>query len=258
MPEAGGEARISAVLITLDAEAHLRECLAALKWCSEIAVVDGGSSDGTVAICREFGARVITHADWQGFGAQKNRALAAATSEWLFSIDADEIVSAALRDELLARLSSPGNAVGLSMPRRSNFCGHWIRHSGWWPDRVTRIVRRGNGRFSDDLVHEHLIVDGPVAELHEPLLHYTYDSFEQALDKLNRYSTLGARSAFDRGRRAGLATAVLRGAWAFLRTWLLRRGFLDGRAGFALALYNAHGTYYRYLKLWKLTRDAGS
>ncbi|HEX7381840.1 MAG TPA: glycosyltransferase family 2 protein [Nevskiaceae bacterium] len=256
MPEKDRAAHVSAVLITLNAQAHLRECLEGLTWCGEIVVVDGGSDDGTLAICQEFRARVVMHADWQGFGVQKNRALAAATGEWLFSIDADEVVTPALRDEILARLRSPGGAVGFSMPRRSNFCGHWIRHCGWWPDRVTRLVRRGKGRFSDDLVHEHLMVEGLVAELREPLLHYTYDSIEQALDKLNRYSTLGARSAYDRGRRAGLATAMLRGAWAFLRTWLLRRGFLDGRAGLALALYNAHGTYYRYLKLWKLTRSA--
>ena len=247
--------RVSAVLITRDAEAHLRECLAALHWCDEIVVVDGGSRDATLPICAEFGARVVGETDWQGFGVQKNRAIEQAGGDWLLSIDADEVVSPELQAEIAAALTAPADAVAFSLPRRSNFCGHWMRHGGWWPDRVTRLFKRGSARFSNDLVHEHLICDGRVAELREPLLHYTYDSYEQALDKLNRYSTLGAQMAHARGRRATPGKALLRGVWAFLRTYLLRRGLLDGRAGLALALYNAHGTYYRYLKLWKLTRD---
>jgi len=249
--------RVSAVLITRDAEAHLRECLDGLRWCDEIVVVDGGSRDSTAAICAEYGARVITETDWRGFGVQKNRALDLATGDWVLSIDADEVVTPALGEEIAIRLAALGDAVAFSVPRRSNFCGHWIRHSGWWPDRVTRLFRRGQARFTDDLVHERLVVDGVTAELHTPLLHYTYDSYEQALDKLNRYSTLGAQMAFERGKRATPAAALGRALWAFLRTYLLRRGVLDGRAGLALALYTAHGTFYRYLKLWKLGRDGG-
>jgi len=244
--------RVSAVLITRDAEAHLRECLAGLSWCDEIVVVDGGSRDATLTICAEFGARVVTETDWRGFGVQKNRAIALAAGDWLLSIDADEVVTSTLQAEILEHLQTPGDTVAYTFPRRSNFCGHWMRHGSWWPDHVTRLFRRGAAKFSDDLVHERLLVDGHAETLNAPLLHYTYDSYEQALDKLNRYSTLGAQMAQARGKRSTPAKALLRGVWAFLRTYLLRRGILDGRAGLALALYNAHGTYYRYLKLWKL------
>ena len=130
-----------------------------------------------------------------------------------------------------------------------------MSHGGWWPDRVCRLFRNGKARFSDDQVHERLIVNGPVALLNESFLHYTYDSYEQALEKLNRYSTLGAQMALERGRTATPSSALVRGLWAFFRTYILRRGFLDGRAGLALALYIGHGTYYRYLKLWKLGFD---
>lgn len=245
--------RISAVLITRDAAAHLRECLQSVAWCDEIVVVDGGSRDATRAICAESGARVVEQTDWQGFGIQKNRAIAEARGEWVLSIDADEVVTPALRTALEAATRAPA-AVAYSLPRCSNFCGHWMRHGGWWPDRVVRLFRRGQARFSDDLVHERLIVDGPVAKLDEPLLHYTYDTLEQALAKLDRYSTLGAAAAHARGRRATPLTAMLRGGWAFLRTYVLRLGLLDGEAGLMLALYTAHGTYYRYLKLWLLGR----
>lgn len=249
--------RVSAVLITLNAEAHLRECLEGLAWCDERIVVDGGSRDATLALCAEYGARVVTRSDWAGFGVQKNRAIAEASGDWLFSIDSDEICTPALHAQIEAAIAAAdAGTAALELPRRSSFCGHWMRHGGWWPDHVVRVFRRGRARFSDDVVHERLIVDGGLRRLGEPLLHYTYDTLEQALAKLDRYSTLGAQQAFARGRRATPLTALARGCWAFLRTYLLRRGFLDGNAGLMLALYNAHGTYYRYLKLWLLGRQA--
>jgi glycosyltransferase involved in cell wall biosynthesis len=249
--------RVSAVLITRDAQAHLRECLESVAWCDEIVVVDGGSRDATPAICAEFGAVVVEETEWLGFGVQKNRAIAKASGDWLFSIDADEVCTPALRAQIGRQLAAT-RAAALEMPRRSSFCGHWMRHGGWWPDYVTRVFRRGAARFSEDLVHERLIVDGPVERLTEPLLHYTYDNFEQALAKMDRYSTLGAEQAHARGKRATPASALLRAAWAFVRTYILRLGLLDGGAGLMLASYNAQGTYYRYLKLWLLGRPARS
>jgi glycosyltransferase involved in cell wall biosynthesis len=246
--------RLSAVLITMDAQAHLRECLGSVAWCDEIVVVDGGSRDATLAICAEFGAKLFSETDWRGFGVQKNRAIAKAGGDWIFVIDADEVCTPALRAELEAALATAGDTAAFAMPRRSSFCGHWMRHGGWWPDHVTRVFARGLARFSDDVVHERLQVDGTVRRLLQPLLHYTYDSLEQALAKLDRYSTLGAQQAYARGRRATPLSAVLRGSWAFVRTYLLRLGLLDGWAGLMLAYYNAHGTYYRYLKLWLLGR----
>ena len=246
--------RLSVVLITLDADRHLRECLASVAWADELVVLDGGSRDNTPAIAAEFHARFMVEEDWQGFGVQKNRALALASGDWVLSIDADEIVTPELRAEIEALLSNPAAAPVYELPRLSSFCGHWMRHGGWWPDPVVRLFRRGAARFSDDAVHERLVFEGSAPRLRNHLLHHSYDDFEQALDKMNRYSTLGAQQTFRAGKRASPLDAWARGAWAFLRTYVLRLGFLDGAAGWMLARYNAQTTYYKYLKLWHLGR----
>lgn len=245
--------RVSAVLITLNAESHLDECLRSLAWADEIVVVDGGSTDATTAICARHGARVITQRDWLGFGPQKNLALSHAQGEWVLSLDADEICTPELRAEIESVLRQPAHPA-YEMPRLSSFCGHWIHHGGWWPDHVTRLFRRDAARFSDDAVHERVIVGGSTGRLKAHLLHYTYDTYAQALQKAERYSTDGARQAFARGKRAGAFAAALRGGWTFIRCYLLRRGFLDGAAGWRLARYNAHTTRLKYQKLAALSR----
>jgi hypothetical protein len=133
-----------------------------------------------------------------------------------------------------------------------------MRHSGWWPDHVTRLFRRGQARFSEDRVHERLIADGPVGTLHEPLLHEAILDLDDALVKMNAYSTAGAMMQLERGKNASLAGAVWHGAWTFFRTYVLRAGFLDGREGFMLAVSNAEGAYYRYLKLMLLAEKAAN
>lgn len=245
---------ISAVLITKNAQAHLRECLEALRWCDEIVVLDSGSTDATQAICAEFGARFVVNLPWPGFGPQKNVAINLARRDWIFSVDADEICTPELRAQIEAA-AARGDAPAYRMPRLSSFCGHWMRHGGWWPDYVTRLWKRGSARFSDDLVHERVLVDGATATLKSHLLHYTYDTMEQALDKSERYAEAGAQQAHVAGKRANALGAALRGGWAFIRTYLLRRGFLDGAAGWRLALYNAHTTRLKYRKLAALSRS---
>lgn len=251
MTAAERPARISAVLISLNAQAHLRECLQSVAWCDEIVVLDSGSTDDTRAICAEFGARFSVSPDWPGFGPQKNRALALAAHEWIFSLDTDEVCPPELRAALEAAARS-GACAAYEMPRRSSFCGHFMRHGGWWPDYVTRLFRRGRARFSDSRVHERVIVDGTLGRLDTPLIHYTYDTMAQALEKAERYATLGAQQAFEAGKRSSPVQAALRAAWAFIRTYVIRLGFLDGAPGLALAKYNAHTTRLRYLKLWQL------
>ncbi len=194
-------------------------------------------------------AKVTTTADWPGFGAQKNRALELATGDWVLSLDADEWVTPELRAEIEHAIGAPGNLAAFRMPRLSSYCGRFMRHSGWWPDYVTRVFRRGAARFSDDLVHERLIVDGAIGALRESLMHEAIADLADALEKMNAYSTAGAAMQFERGKTASLAGAVVHGAWTFVRTYVLRGGFLDGREGFMLAVSNAEGAYYRYLKL---------
>ncbi len=240
--------KLSVILITRNEAANIRACLESVAWADEIIVVDSGSTDDTVAIAREFTPHVHVH-DWPGFGAQKNRALDYATGEWVFSIDADERVTPELRAEIEAAMDMP-RADAYEMPRLSSFCGRFMRHSGWHPDYVLRLFRRGKGRFSDALVHESVQTQGSTARLRRHLLHYSYRDLDDVLSKLNSYSSAASAMLQRRGKRGGLTQAVLHGLWAFIRTYFLRAGFLDGREGFMLAVMNAENSYYRYIKLW--------
>ncbi|MHB8773139.1 MAG: glycosyltransferase family 2 protein [Syntrophales bacterium] len=244
---------LSVIVITKNEEAAIDACLASVAWADEIIVVDSGSSDRTAELCRGRGAAVHATTDWPGFGPQKNRALGLATGEWVLSIDADERVTPELRRELETAMADPGGNAAFALPRRSRYCGRPMRHGGWWPDYVTRLFRRGRGRFSDDTLHERLIVEGPVGRVHEPLMHEAFADLEEVLETVNRYSTAGAAAMRQRGRRATLATAIVHGLWSWFSTYVLRAGFLDGREGFLLAVSNAEGTYYRYVKLMLLT-----
>jgi glycosyltransferase involved in cell wall biosynthesis len=243
---------LSVILITKNEAANIRACIESVAWADEIVVVDSGSTDDTVDICRQLGATVHVH-DWPGFGVQKNRALDYATRDWVLSLDADERVTPELRAEI-ERVLDGAAADAYLVPRLSNYCGRFMRHSGWYPDLLPRLFKRGKARFSDDLVHERLLVEGETSELQGLLLHYAFDDLEEVLHKVNQYSSAGAAMMQRRGRQASLSGAVLRGLWSFARTYVLRGGFLDGREGFMLAVSNAEGTYYRYLKLMLLNR----
>jgi glycosyltransferase involved in cell wall biosynthesis len=243
---------LSAIVITKNEAANIGACLDSVAFCDERIVVDSGSSDGTAAIAQAKGARVVQH-DWQGFGTQKNYALSLATGDWVFSIDADEQVSPRLAAAIKQAVAE-GGADGYEMPRLSTFCGREMRHSGWYPDYVLRLFRRGKARFTDDLVHEHVVCDGRVARLAVPLNHAPVKRVEDALSRMDRYSTAGAQMLIASGERVSFMSGISHGLWTFFRTYVLRAGFLDGRAGFLLAVANAEGTYYRYMKAWMAGR----
>ena len=247
-------AELSVIIITKNEEANIRACLESVAWADETIVVDAGSSDATVEICREFGAKVFVH-DWPGFGMQKNRALSYATHEWVFSVDADERVTPELRAAIETVLRNhAGSCAAYRISRLSSYCGRFMRHSGWFPDRIVRLFKRDAAHFSDDQVHERLLVEGKIGQLDGELLHYAFENIEEVLQKMNHYSTAGAQMMQACGRQASLTGAVLRGLWSFVRTYFLRAGFLDGREGFMLAVSNAEGTYYRYLKLMLMNK----
>lgn len=245
---------LSVIIIARNNEATLRRCLESVAWAGEIVVLDSGSTDRTVEIAREFTANVHQTPDFPGHGPQKNRALDRATGDWVFSLDSDEWITPALRAELETTMAAPGDRTAFMMPRRSSFCGRFMRHSGWWPDYVTRLWRRGAARFSEDHTHDRVIVDGKLGRLRQPVLHEAVTDLEQMLVKINMYSSSSAAMFHREGRRASLATALLHGGWAFVRTYILRAGFLDGREGFMLAVINAENSYYRYAKLMLLGR----
>lgn len=244
---------LSVIIIARDEAADIGAALDSVAFADETIVLDSGSSDGTVAIARARGARVELAADWQGFGVQKNRALALARGDWVLSIDADESVPPELAAEIRRVLAAPGATVAWRIPRASSYCGRVLRHGGWWPDHVLRLFRRAGARFSDDRVHERLLpAPGPLGTLSSPLAHRTYASLEEVIDKIDRYSSEGAAQAHARGRRTSIAAAAGHAGWAFIRTWILRAGILDGAHGFMLAVSNAEATWYRYAKLWLL------
>lgn len=240
--------RLSAIVITRNEAANIAACLDSLAFCDERIVVDSGSSDDTVAIAQAMGAKVSVH-PWSGFGAQKNAALALAQGDWVLSIDADECVPPELAAEIVEAIAKDA-ADGYEMPRLSSFCGRPMRHSGWYPDYVLRLFRRSRARFSDDLVHERVICDGKVLRLRTALVHHPVKRLEDALARADRYSTAGAEMMIAANRRVSFASGLLHGWFAFVRTYILRAGFLDGREGFLLAVANAEGTYYRYMKAW--------
>jgi glycosyltransferase involved in cell wall biosynthesis len=247
--------QLTVIVITRNEQANIEDCLKSVAFADEIIVLDNASTDRTADLARSLGARVYVTQDWPGFGSQKNRALAFATGDWVLSIDADERATPELRQEVLEIIQKKNDVQAYRFSRRSRYCGQFMLHSGWSPDWVIRLFRRGDAHFSDDLVHEKLLVQGVVGELKSPLLHLSFPDFESVLEKANRYSTAGAQAMRLRGQTATLSGAVAHGLWAFVRTYILRRGFLDGQMGLALAISNAEGTYYRYAKRWLMSRQ---
>ncbi|MGC8731268.1 MAG: glycosyltransferase family 2 protein [Halothiobacillaceae bacterium] len=238
---------LSVILITLNEAKCLERTLKAVAWADEIIVVDAGSTDGTVDIARRFTDKVVITADWPGFGPQKNRALALATGEWVLAIDADEMVTPELAQEIGATLQTPKADV-YAMPRLSSFLGRPMRHGGWWPDEVPRLFRRGAARFSDDVVHERLVFDGPYQRLRNPLHHESIRDLTQMLNKMNHYTSAGAQRMLQAGHHGSLMGALGHGLWAFMRVYVLKRGFLDGREGLIMAISSAESAYYKHLK----------
>jgi len=247
--------KLSVIVITKNGEATIRRCLESVAWADERVVLDSGSTDRTLEICRELGAAVHLTPDWPGCGPQRNRAIERTRGDWLLALDQDEWASPELAAEIRQALAAPGDRRAFVTPRRSSFCGRYMRHSGWWPDYITRLFRRDAGRYSEDHMHDRAIVEGPVGRLRHPIMHEAVADLDQMIAKMNSYSSVSAALFGRQGRRASLATAMLHGWWAFTRTYFLRLGFLDGREGFMLAVANAEGSYYRYLKLAQLTRE---
>ena len=246
---------LSVVIITKNEAHHLTDCLASVDFADEVIIVDSGSTDGTVELAKALGAQVHSTSDWPGFGAQKNRALDLASQPWVLSIDADERVTPVLRDDIIATLVRPSHQA-YQMARLSEFCQQPIYHSGWWPDHVLRLFRRDRARFNDAQVHERVVTTQPVATLHGHLLHYPYPDLDALINKINRYSSDAANSMAKKGKRASVYSAVTHSVWTFIRIYFLRKGFLDGRYGFVLAVTAASGSFYRYAKLMMLNDRA--
>ncbi len=244
---------LSVIVITKTEAPHIQRCFASVSWGDEIIVLDSGSQDNTVMLAKAYTDKVFS-TDWPGFGLQKQRALDKAGGDWVFSIDADEYVTTELKTQLQQAMQD-AEYEGFEIPRLSSYCGREMRHGGWWPDYVLRLFKREKGQFTPELVHEKVQLHGRLGRLTAPLLHEAFVSPEEVLFKINSYSTLGARKLHAERKQASVIYALLKGLWTFFRTYFLKAAFLDGQHGLLLAISNAEGAFYKYVKLWALQND---
>jgi len=246
--------RLTVTVITLNEAANIDACLASVGFADEILVVDAGSTDGTPDLARARRARVIVR-DWPGYSAQKNYAAAQAAHDWILSVDADERVTPELAAEIQRVLASEPAATGYRGPRVTWHLGRWIRVTDWYPDYQLRLYDRRRARWAARRVHESVTADGPVGQLTHDLQHYAYRDIGHHLATMDRYTTLAAEEMHAAGRRAGAVDLVLHPPAAFLRNYVLRRGFTAGLPGFIISSMNAFYVFMKFAKLWALQRQ---
>lgn len=247
---------LSVVIIAKNEAGLLPDCLRSVAWADEIVMLDSGSQDESVAVAESLGAKVFTHVDWQGFGKQRQLAQSCASHDYILMIDADERVTPELRQSIEQTLAAPDDNQVYSCARRNLFLGRFMRHSGWYPDRVNRLYANQRYRYNDNLVHESLTINGAkVVPLSGDLLHLTCRDFFAFQRKQLRYAEEWANQRHQAGKRCGYLSILTHTLGAFCKTWLLRAGFLDGKQGLLLAVVNAQYTFNKYAALWALGRN---
>lgn len=247
---------LSVVMIAKNEAELLTECLQSVAWADEIIVLDSGSSDGSVALAESLGAKVFTHTDWQGFGKQRQKAQSYATQDYVLMIDADERVTPELRHSIEQALANADDNVVYSLGRRNLFLGRFMRHSGWYPDRVTRLYP-SRYQYNDHQVHESLDTQGvAVTALKGDLLHLTCRDFSAFQWKQFAYAEAWAKQRYHQGKRCGIVSIFTHTIGAFFKTLVLRAGFLDGKQGWLLAVVNAQYTFNKYAALWALNNSS--
>ncbi|MBI5756227.1 MAG: glycosyltransferase family 2 protein [Nitrospirae bacterium] len=242
--------KLSVTIITLNEEHNIREALESVKWADEIVVVDSGSSDKTVDICKEYTGKVFYNA-WPGHIAQKNFAIDKASNQWILSIDADERVTPELADEIKEVLKGP-ETDAYAVPRHVFYLGRWIDHSGWYPDYKLRLFSRDKARWGGINPHDEVITSGSVKYLKGDLLHYSYRDISHHVNTINNFTTIGAREYLKLGKRASLWNIISRPMGTFLKKYILKQGFRDGLPGFIIAVSSAYYVFLKYAKLWEL------
>lgn len=246
---------LSVIIIAHNERDNIRECLASVAFADECIVLDGGSTDGTVDIAKSMNAQVVQSTEWQGFGHQKNMALSHAQSDWVLSLDADERISPELALEIQTAIASRQMDV-YEIPRQTNFCGTWIRHCGWTPDRVARLFKRGQASFTSDKVHERLTGPGMrrLGRLKHAMLHFSYPTPAHYWRKLQSYSQAWAEQKFAQGQNTSMTRACLSAVAAFIKSYFLRLGFLDGAMGLVVCNMQAQAAFGKYFTLYYLNR----
>lgn len=244
---------LSVIVITRDEASHIRGVLDSVAWADERIVVDSGSTDGTAEIARNAGARVEVR-EWPGYGAQKNHAAALACHDWILSLDADERVTAGLAEEIRETLTREPDVAGFRIPRVTYHLGRWIRTTDWYPDWQLRLYDRRRARWSLDPVHESVQTSDGVLRLSGELQHYAYRDIAHHIATIDKYTTLAAQRMAAAGKTSSPGGAAAQAFAAFLRNYLLRRGVVQGAAGFVISATNAYYVWLKHVKLWELNR----
>jgi glycosyltransferase involved in cell wall biosynthesis len=241
-------ARISVYIIAYNEADKIEAALRSVTWADEIVVADSHSTDGTAEIARRYTDRVL-QVPFEGFGKLRNDVLAQLSGDWVFSLDADERCTEAAAAEIRRIVELPDAADAYLVPRRNFFFGRWIEHSGWFPDyRQPQLFRRGKLTYTPDAVHETYVLQGRLGRTIEPIAQVPFRDLSQIVHKMQRYSTLGVERLTERHTAPSMWSALAHGVGAFMRHYVVRAGFLDGWAGFVIALSNFEGTFYRYAK----------
>ena len=243
--------KVSVTIIALNEAEHIGAAIDSAGWADEILLVDSGSTDATLDIARGRGVTVLCR-PWSGYVDQKNFAAERAAHDWIFSLDADERIPPPLAAEIRTVVAAEPALRGYRVPRVTYHLGRWIRTTDFYPDYQTRLYDRRSARWRGKYVHESVAVDGPIGQLRHELEHYSYRDLRDQLDRINHYTTLAARQMHETGRRATPFDLVVHPPAAFLRNYLLRRGVLDGAAGFTISAMNAFSVYLKFAKLWEL------
>jgi len=246
---------ISVIIITLNEERNIEECLESVKWADEIVIVDSHSSDQTREMAAKYTDKIFD-VDWQGYAAAKNFAIEQTSSEWILWIDADERVTGGLRDEIQPIVQGTAVFNGYEIPRKAYFLGRWIKHCGWYPGYVLRLFKRGAATFNHSNVHEGLLFSGNRARLKNDILHYTDRNIEHYYHKFNRYTSLAIDDLIARNKKFTLSDLLFRPLFVFFKMYILKRGFLDGIQGFLLCVFSANYVFTKYAKLWEREKIA--
>lgn len=243
---------LSLVVITLNAEKHIADCIRSVPFAHDIVILDSGSTDNTVAIAKNLGARVFVE-EWRGFGPQKRRATELAKTDWVLNLDADEALSPPLQEELEQLLRGEMEPAAYALPRVSYHLGRWIWHGGWYPDWQIRLYDRTRANWSSAKIHEKVEADS-LGYLKKPILHYVFRDLTHQIETNNRYSGLGAEMLAEKGRRFRLLHLLLKPKVKFLETYIWKRGFMDGLPGFIIAVGAAYSVFLKWAKLWEIEK----
>ncbi len=247
------EIKISACIITFNEEKRIKDCLNALSFVDEIIILDSNSTDNTESVARKYGAKFYKHT-FSGYVNQKNMAISKANGQWVLVVDADEIVSPGLKQEIQSAIESENKYDAYRIPRMSFYLGEWIRFSGWYPDYNIRLFKNGKGTFQGGTVHERLTVNGRIGTFIHHLEHYSYENISHHLIRIDQYSTLIAQDKYEKGKKSSITWAILKSFSKFFITYVYRLGFLDGRAGLVIAIMGGYYNFLKYVKLWELQR----